>query len=111
MCRYGARENCPLQKCRFQHTTPTQVIYSAAPPGPPPTPVTSPVRTHLPSVEHGARGWCGDVNAEANAEDAAPRGSMNSSATAPSGTALDAKALAQGTVLACLLYVPAYQSG
>jgi hypothetical protein len=102
MCRNGARENCPVQKCRFQHTTPAHVIYSTTPKGavpPPPTPVTSPAGAHFPSAEHGARGWCGDVNAHAQhthspVENADPR-DMNGSATAPSG-ALDADALAQG---------------
>ena len=101
MCRNGTRENCPVQKCRFQHTTPAHVVYSSAPPGPPPTPVISPARAHLPSAEHGARGWCGEVNAQltrSSVEDAAPR-DVNGNATAQSGTALDAKALAQGTVV------------
>lgn len=101
MCRNGTRENCPVQKCRFQHTAPAHVIYSSAPPGPPPTPVISPARAHLPSAEHGARGWCGEANAQhtlSSVEDAAPR-DVNGIATAPSGTALDAKALAQGTVV------------
>ena len=55
----------------------------------------------MPSAEHGARGWCGEVNAQltrSSVEDAAPR-DVNGIATAPSGTALDAKALAQGTVV------------
>lgn len=103
MCRNGARENCPVQRCRFQHTTPAHVIYSTTPKGavpPPPTPVTSPAGTCFPSAEHGARGWRGDVNAHAqhvrpSVENAAPR-DMNGSATAPSG-ALDADALAQAT--------------
>jgi hypothetical protein len=105
MCRNGARENCPVQRCRFQHTTPAHVIYSTTPKGavpPPPTPVTSPAGTCFPSAEHGARGWRGDVNAHAqhvrpSVENAAPR-DMNGSATAPSG-ALDADALAQGRAI------------
>ena len=99
MCRNGTRENCPVQKCRFQHTTPAHVIYSSAPRGPPPTPVMSPARAHLPSANA--------QHTHSSVEDAALR-DVNGNATAPSGTALDAKALAQGTVVlaACSACLP-----
>ena len=67
MCRNGTREDCPAgDRCRFQHhSRPTHILYSSAPKGavpPPPSPVTSPTRTHFPSTENGTRSWCSEQN-------------------------------------------------
>ena len=59
----------------------------------------SPARAHLPSANA--------QHTHSSVEDAALR-DVNGKATAPSGTALDAKALAQGTVVlaACSACLP-----
>jgi hypothetical protein len=113
ICRHGTREACPVAKCRFQHS---YIIYSSGLKGaapPPPTPVTSPTRTHFSSTEQATLGWCGDGKVHAqhirpsieNAVLAQGPRDLNGSATTPFG-AFDANALAQGTYFPpiCLRY-------
>lgn len=104
MCRNGTRENCPVNKCRFQHSMPAHVIYSSALKGavpPPPSPVTSPTRSHFPSTAQGIRGWCDDGKVHAqhicpSVENAVlTQGPRDLNGTPPGP--FDANALAQGS--------------
>ncbi|KAI9434402.1 hypothetical protein H4582DRAFT_1979734 [Lactarius indigo] len=106
MCRHGTREDCPINNCRFQHSTSTHVFYSTSFKGsvaPPPTPVPGPKRAYFSSPEQRTRGWCGD--GKVHAQDTRPSEhavlapgprDINCSAAIPSGTS-DANALAQAT--------------
>lgn len=106
MCRHGTREDCPVAKCRFQHSTSTYIIYSSGLKGaapPPPTPATSPTRSHFPPTDQSTHGWYGDGKVHAkhirpsveNAGSTQGRHDLNGSANTPPGT-FDANALAQG---------------
>ena len=115
MCRHRTREDCPVAKCRFQHSTPPYIIYSSGLKGaapPPPTPVTSPTVTHFPSTEQATLGWYGDgkvytQHIRPSGENAVlaqgPR-DLNGSATTPSGI-FDANALAQGSTFHLSVFV------